>query len=67
VSGATSLAYGVHVVTWLITDNSANTASETQTITLTDGDAPSITAPANVERRSGYGLVSGLRSRRSMV
>ena len=39
---------GVTTVTWTVTDTSQNVALFTQTITVTDNEPPTITAPANV-------------------
>ncbi|MBI5384505.1 MAG: HYR domain-containing protein [Verrucomicrobia bacterium] len=40
---------GATMVTWTVTDTAGNTASATQTITVNDGEKPTIAAPANVE------------------
>ena len=39
---------GLTTITWTATDQSGNTQVCTQTITITDGQTPSITCPANV-------------------
>jgi len=38
-------AVGVHTVTWSVTDVAGNTGTATQTVTITDSTAPTVTAP----------------------
>ena len=40
---------GVTVITWTATDSSGNSATATQTVTVVDTTAPSITAPDSIE------------------
>jgi gliding motility-associated-like protein len=44
---------GVTTVTWTVTDNSGNTATSTQTVTVVDQGAPSLVAPANITIPAG--------------
>ncbi len=44
---------GVTIVTWTVTDNSGNTKSCNQTITVVDKQNPSVTCPANIYRNAG--------------
>ena len=39
---------GETVVTWTVTDNSGNTATDTQTVVIADNTNPTITAPADI-------------------
>ena len=39
---------GSTIVTWSATDNAGNTGTATQTVTITDGETPVVTAPANI-------------------
>ncbi len=41
-------AVGTHTITWTATDSSNNSSSDTQTLTIADTEAPTITAPADV-------------------
>ncbi len=43
-----SFPLGITTVTWTITDNSGNTASANQVVTVTDNENPVITAPAGI-------------------
>ena len=40
--------HGTTTVTWTVTDDSDNTQTATQVVTVTDVQKPTITAPANV-------------------
>ena len=44
---------GATTVTWTVTDNSGNTATATQTVTVVDQGAPSLIAPANITIPAG--------------
>ncbi len=44
---------GATTVTWTVTDNSGNTATATQTVTVVDQGAPSLVAPANITIPAG--------------
>ncbi len=41
-------AIGTHTITWTATDSSNNSASDTQTLTIVDNEAPTITAPIGI-------------------
>ncbi|HQP03628.1 MAG TPA: HYR domain-containing protein, partial [Bacteroidales bacterium] len=41
-------AVGTHTITWTVTDDSNNSATCEQTVTVTDNQLPEITCPANV-------------------
>jgi RHS repeat-associated protein len=43
---------GKHTITWTAKDESGNTATATQIITVTDGDGPSISAPADISKEA---------------
>ena len=44
---------GLTTVTWTVTDNSGNTATATQTVTVVDQGAPALVAPANITIPAG--------------
>jgi gliding motility-associated-like protein len=43
-----SFPLGITTVIWTVTDNSGNTAIANQTVTITDNENPTITAPADI-------------------
>ena len=43
-----SFAVGTHSVVWTAIDSNGNTATATQVVTVTDGEEPEITAPADI-------------------
>ena len=47
-NGPTNYPVGNTVVTWTVTDDAGNHATATQTVTVTDHENPTITAPADV-------------------
>ncbi|MDX6612477.1 MAG: hypothetical protein QOD75_1663, partial [Blastocatellia bacterium] len=49
---------GTTTITWTATDNSGNTASCQQTVTVNDTQAPAITCPANVSTTAAPGTCS---------
>ena len=49
---------GTTTITWTATDNSNNSSSCTQTITVNDNEAPVITCPANITRSNDPGMCS---------
>jgi gliding motility-associated-like protein len=49
---------GTTTVTWTVTDNSGNTATAIQTVTVTDDDDPVITAPANMSAAANSGCTA---------
>jgi hypothetical protein len=53
-----SFPKGITTVTWTATDAAGNVATATQTITVNDTEAPTISAPANVSRSADRGQCS---------
>jgi hypothetical protein len=51
---------GTTTVTWTATDDSGNSASAIQTVTVTDTTAPTITAPANISVESSEPIAVAL-------
>ena len=51
-------AVGVHTITWTATDAAGNIGTATQTVTVTDTTAPSITAPANITQPATAALTA---------
>jgi hypothetical protein len=51
---------GVTVVTWTVTDNSGNSKTCTQTVTVTDSQNPVVTCPANISQSSGSNCSIGI-------
>ena len=49
---------GDTTVTWIVTDNSGNTASCEQSVTVNDDEAPTITCPADITVTADPGLCS---------
>jgi hypothetical protein len=49
---------GTTIVTWIVTDNSGNTSSCTQTITVADQQTPSVTCPANINQNAGINCIT---------
>jgi subtilisin-like proprotein convertase family protein len=49
---------GTTIVTWTVTDNSGNTSSCNQSITVTDQQTPSVTCPANIYQNASVNCVT---------
>src|SRR5439155_9727443 len=49
---------GTTTITWIATDQSDNTASCTQTVTVNDAERPTITCPANITTSNDPGQCS---------
>ena len=47
---------GETIVTWIVTDNTDNTATALQTVTVTDNELPTITAPADLSVNNTPGV-----------
>ena len=49
---------GVTTITWTATDAGGLTTTATQTVTVTDGESPSVTAPSNISARTDVGALT---------
>jgi hypothetical protein len=58
VPAGNNFPVGTTTVTYTATDKSGNTATDTQTVTVTDNTVPVVTAPANVTAYTGPGATS---------
>ncbi|MFZ9056769.1 MAG: hypothetical protein ACO2ZG_02945, partial [Flavobacteriaceae bacterium] len=47
---------GVTTITWTVSDTSGNTFTDTQIITITDSQSPTIVAPIDINTNSDFGL-----------
>jgi len=56
----TAFAKGINPVVWRVTDGAGLTKTCTFTVTVTDGQAPAITCPANLARNTGTGLCTAV-------